>query len=109
VEKAVFRTDDHRPTVQGSEVWLEVHAKSTGIHRRGPAAMPSTLTYDLVLEPVVAGVPVTAFPVGAYALLLVLVRPPLLPPRLRLCQPRPSRRLPRNRCARAYACSGPLH
>jgi hypothetical protein len=107
VEKAVFRTDDHRPTIQGSEVWLEVHAKSTGIHRRGPAAVSSTLTYDLVLEPVLAGVPVTAFPVGAYALLLVLVRPPLrLPP---LFPAAPVDALPQNWCALAYACCGPLH
>lgn len=105
----MFRTDDHRPTVQGSEVWLEVHAKSTGIHRRGPGAVSSTLTYDLVLEPVVTGVPVTAFPVGVYALLLVLVRRFCLRCTFAFPKQRPVVALPRYRCARAYVCSGPLH
>lgn len=55
-------------------MWLEVHARSTGVHYRGPAVAPGELTFDVALERLVVGVPSTALPVGAAALVLVLVR-----------------------------------
>eukprot|EP00241_Pyramimonas_parkeae_P019809 CAMPEP_0114294352 /NCGR_PEP_ID=MMETSP0059-20121206/10081_1 /TAXON_ID=36894 /ORGANISM="Pyramimonas parkeae, Strain CCMP726" /LENGTH=180 /DNA_ID=CAMNT_0001416125 /DNA_START=284 /DNA_END=826 /DNA_ORIENTATION=+ len=81
VEKLMFHTEPHQPTVQGQQPWVQVHAQLAGVHWSGPSSPQAhqELLFDIVLEPVALGVPREAWPVALIALVLMAVSAAIAP------------------------------
>eukprot|EP00887_Chlorella_sp_A99_P000329 scaffold13.g329.t1 len=75
-ERLLFSTDEFgKIRVQGSksaEVDVLFRAERWALHRDGPGAAPKTLVYDVVLEESPLGLPRSARPIAAWAVLLVV-------------------------------------